>query len=69
MQLWSVYIPANEPASLEDIEGGAYFEMEDHAWCPDCEENNIFVKEVDWIRSDTEIKRSPQETRRLKGVS
>ena len=47
-QLWSVYIPANEPASLDDIEGNAYFEMEDHAWCPDCEGNEmgcVFVKE------------------------
>ena len=44
-QLWSVYIPANEPASLDDIEGNAYFEMEDHAWCPDCEDHGAQVKE------------------------
>ena len=44
-QFWGVYIPANEPASLDDIEGNAYFEMEDYAWCPDCEDYEVQVKE------------------------
>ena len=34
-QAHTVYIPMNEPASLDDIEGDAYY-AEDRYWCPDC---------------------------------
>ena len=39
-QVWSVYIPMNEPESLEDVPSSAWFAQDDY-WCPDCEECGI----------------------------